>query len=469
MLIKPILNTSNRNLEAIFRNRQNYITDLIYQREPCWNKKSEIQLLISICNDIPIGTFHVVLEDDSDRKSVLDGKQRLTTILNFFDNGFKIPVIESDKKVIVPLFYDPKKNKNTYKNFNWDEIQTKADSGDVRYKALSDKINYYDKFYIVEYPSMSIEEQVTLFEKINHSEPLDTNEKIYCSNYKARQLYEVIYKESCLESFMREFCGYSKYFKDNGRFKSTRVTHNLCMLLFGESFIGNRYLPGPFNSKIEIQVDKTTSDAKVLHNALLNEKLADKLPNRELINKLSLEKQIKDLQQIVKLMDRIAKYENDLANKKHISYTTFLRYMAMLGRNMQANIFTEHYIILNLEKFSNALKNMIFILQDPEEKKKYTTSNGNSESINMYISKLESLLKLEGVDFSVKNQKISLEEQRRSAFDAPKRSPFNNEKLTDKNTHLDHVQPKAVSSDTSAQFIIDAHNRQKGCNPIKES
>ena len=66
--------------------------DVEYQREHVWKRKDKIALIDSIFNNVDIGKFVFVQRDfsyESRQLEVLDGKQRLTAINEFYEDRFK--------------------------------------------------------------------------------------------------------------------------------------------------------------------------------------------------------------------------------------------------------------------------------------------------------------------------------------------------------------------------------------------
>lgn len=61
-----------------------------YQRDYVWEDSDKDSLLDSIFNHIEIGKFAFIKNDYSNEVlyEVLDGKQRLTTLLNFYENRY---------------------------------------------------------------------------------------------------------------------------------------------------------------------------------------------------------------------------------------------------------------------------------------------------------------------------------------------------------------------------------------------
>lgn len=73
-----------------FYHKINY--DPIYQRGLCWNLEDKVSLINSIFNNIEIGKFSFITLPYSATGpdyEVLDGKQRLNTLIEFYLDGFK--------------------------------------------------------------------------------------------------------------------------------------------------------------------------------------------------------------------------------------------------------------------------------------------------------------------------------------------------------------------------------------------
>ena len=88
------LNYSQRYLTDIFSKAYTFGLDLNpeYQRGNVWEMGDKIKLLDSIFNTIDIGKFVFIrlpTKSGCPGYEVLDGKQRVTTILDFYENRFK--------------------------------------------------------------------------------------------------------------------------------------------------------------------------------------------------------------------------------------------------------------------------------------------------------------------------------------------------------------------------------------------
>jgi hypothetical protein len=63
-----------------------------FQRRGVWNQKAKMLLADSVVRGVPIGAITLYADDSSgyDQYEVIDGKQRLTALLDFLGNGFQI-------------------------------------------------------------------------------------------------------------------------------------------------------------------------------------------------------------------------------------------------------------------------------------------------------------------------------------------------------------------------------------------
>lgn len=88
------LNFSQRDLSSVFNCWAKFGIDLCpyYQRESVWTLEDRQDLIESIFNHVDIGKFVLVrlpYKDNSPSYEILDGKQRLETIISFFTDGFE--------------------------------------------------------------------------------------------------------------------------------------------------------------------------------------------------------------------------------------------------------------------------------------------------------------------------------------------------------------------------------------------
>lgn len=103
----------NRKLNFLSKgqsDRSDIILDPDFQREFRWDKKQKSELIESILMGIPIPVFYF-FQNDSGKKQVVDGRQRITSIHQFLENDFALSELRilkefKDKKFkdLEPIF-----------------------------------------------------------------------------------------------------------------------------------------------------------------------------------------------------------------------------------------------------------------------------------------------------------------------------------------------------------------------------
>lgn len=166
--IKPI--TVKQLIDDYF-----YLIDLDadYQRETIWSRKKQEELLDSIIQGIDIPKFYIaeVKDDETFEYECIDGKQRMTTLLNFYkpdpngDNSLKIKVAGE---------------KYTYNQLRKEIPQ------------LADKIDEFELTFVI-YPEIDDEEFIRdIFRRLQLGVPLNAGEllKTYTGTMR-----DFVYKE----------------------------------------------------------------------------------------------------------------------------------------------------------------------------------------------------------------------------------------------------------------------------------
>jgi len=72
--------------------------DADYQRDFVWGDDNQRELVKSIVEEYPIGDVSVIYRNREPYCEVVDGKQRLTTVIGFFQD--KVPYVDEDGKEI---------------------------------------------------------------------------------------------------------------------------------------------------------------------------------------------------------------------------------------------------------------------------------------------------------------------------------------------------------------------------------
>ena len=121
-----------------------------YQRKPAWKRKQRLLLLSSLFNGIPIPAliFHKHFNEQSQKLiyDVLDGKQRIETILHFIE----LKTLRDEDTLRVE-FVNPQTNKKDYLYYN--ELVSK--------KVNEEYENILEKFWTYELPVIEYEGELS--------------------------------------------------------------------------------------------------------------------------------------------------------------------------------------------------------------------------------------------------------------------------------------------------------------------
>jgi hypothetical protein len=85
------------HLHTLLTKRKELVLDPAFQRHNVWAPKQKSELIESILMGIPIPLMYL-FEDQYGKKQVVDGKQRITAILDFLDNKYKLTGLKVLKK-----------------------------------------------------------------------------------------------------------------------------------------------------------------------------------------------------------------------------------------------------------------------------------------------------------------------------------------------------------------------------------
>lgn len=122
-----------------------------YQRRPVWKTKQRMLLISSIFNGIPIPAIilhkHYDKRKNKDIYDVLDGKQRIETILHFIE----LLDIKNEKEWIIRI----KKNSEEYLDVSYSDLKSKKFNRENNHIA--------DKFWSYEIPVIEYEGEITDF------------------------------------------------------------------------------------------------------------------------------------------------------------------------------------------------------------------------------------------------------------------------------------------------------------------
>jgi hypothetical protein len=127
-----------------------------YQRDYVWDEANAQALLYSIFNHLPIGSVSVILDPKADKYcEIVDGKQRITTLLRFYENEFPVYVSAKNGLVLPPELLNVVESRAIYfkdmsgldqRNFKKLKLpQVELSSFDGKPVTRADKLSYFHR------------------------------------------------------------------------------------------------------------------------------------------------------------------------------------------------------------------------------------------------------------------------------------------------------------------------------------
>lgn len=220
-MIKTTLNWTVKNLKSMYESKETLSFDHPIQRQSSqWSNLQQSLLIHSILASFPIPAVYVQKIDSAEtddkgkpifKYSVLDGKQRMTTIFSFIDGGFSLNEETPDAEI--------EGVKYELAGRNFEELDE-----DVRQELLRFKFNIYA------FEECTDDEIEEIFFRLNNSTPLTKPQK-------ARPLMGVenarFINEILSGSFFSEKCNFSKL--------QLRKSDDMCTLLQSMMLLDNKY------------------------------------------------------------------------------------------------------------------------------------------------------------------------------------------------------------------------------------
>lgn len=224
--MKNYLNTSTQNI-AWFKNA-NELNQIEmsppFQRNPVWTVKQKSYLIDSVLNGYPIPEIYIQEKISSDGKSkyiIVDGQQRIRSVLEFLKGDFEISEGESQK----------------WENYKFDDL------------SAEDKKNFFAyKFVVRSLPDISDDEIRSIFQRINKNNVALNNQELRQSTYSGEFI------------LLMNHISDKPYWKDIGLFSAERVRRMLDIEFISELSIA--FLNGHQNKKDKLDYFYTLYEAE---------------------------------------------------------------------------------------------------------------------------------------------------------------------------------------------------------------
>jgi len=168
-----------------------------YQREFVWDNKRKSRFIESVLLGVPLTPF-LVSEDGKGRLEIIDGSQRIRTLISFYNDEFGLTGLEKLDKINKAKFKDlPKKAQNSYKNRDF-------------------------KIIIVDEANLNIKQDI--FNRINTSSEKLTDSEIRKGSYSG-SFYNMVLElkpkgiEDDSENIFRKICPVSSRGESRGEYE----------------------------------------------------------------------------------------------------------------------------------------------------------------------------------------------------------------------------------------------------------
>lgn len=433
------------SIEVILaKSDKTYDVSPVYQRDFVWKRRRQQKLIDSIVAGRSINAFHICRKDNTAHSSeyyVVDGKQRLSTIRNFFNGKYV-----DGKKFAVKIRMT--NGEERYVTFEDAKRLSEKDSNCA--VLVQNFLEYTLRFNV--YESLDIPSQKELFECINESEHLSANEQIFCRNYIAKSFYKSIYFKyfNCLFPFL------SQEMKNDNRFKGARMVAEFLYLSYGKDF-EDKFLCRDTKT---LDMNKTIDfvNQKLEHNGLDGTSLPDPIVLEKILGKEKLQ----EVKEVLKSFEYILSDKRPVlagAIKTSRDKMWVFDCINWLMSKFQKDILNFSYVSENYEKFLTMFKDY----------QTWRDSNDAIKEQTVMGRKMEKRLSIIEAMFNDQVRKFDTGEKNKSApkstlsarLNAPQNDSITGRLLQD--VDIDHVPPKSLSSEN--KFVaIDSHGNRKKSN-----
>lgn len=402
-----------------------------YQRSVVWNKEFQKNLIASIFSKYPIPHLTLVENEGNDGWIVLDGKQRIHSILSYYDN--KIQVQHPDLENSSVSFSSLKK------------------SDDKKYKmAFSEFKNA--KMHVVILPSMPWLEQRDIFMILNHSVQLGTNEKTYCENFHAKSFFSWLCKET-----ISKYPSLSKAKKFSARFNNLRFVHGILYKLYGDHLTDFQSV---LSNGRSIDADRINESSGRIHDDLISISCRDTDEmSMDICKELKIDKNIETFVSVSRALKAV--FERDGLNLKWNPLIVRDALMYFTDADYR-NMFTTSQIREHESLIETVLRDYAIRISLNEA---YKHATMNCSAINARLGELDAIFKSEckshNIDLGLKRKVLSGDEKTRAMLASNGKCPIDGKFLTDDNCQIDHVSPKSKASVTVAVAICKECNLRK--------
>ena len=449
----------NMAISTFLVEKEKYVLNPPYQRGYVWNYKRQQKLIESVLSGWPINTIHLSQSDDE--YHVIDGKQRITTLLNF--------ICPEKDQTAVKVFVD--KGNGEISKMSYATINKEAIAGNIACQSIKNKISNY-ALSIVRHENMNMSKEKDLFDRINESEPLGVNEKIFCSNFRSTSIFKYIFNKHVKKlnylltnnitvdrnytgmRFLAEILvlGFGKDLSENFDCRNKNTSDIQKFINFFENKIDNIQVEGMTDEEVQECIsDMFYLDKKYKLSSIDKEfeKSCDKI-----VDALIGVDNIKILKICIDGFLTIFNRQKNLKTKGKKDKAWFLDCFCWAIGKYQDKILTKSYVEANWLTMHDLFVNQYKIgWRDTEEGQALKTRNNEGSRIRTRINVLEKMFQDSGLDTGKKNQNLSAKDKFDAILQSDGTCQYTGKLLSD--PHIDHFKPKSLYSEHEKAVVSD--------------
>jgi len=465
-------------IQQFLLDEKDYDVNPPYQRGFVWPVEYRINLLEAIVAGSPINAMHIVRKGAVGTTAykenwVLDGKQRLSTIVSFAKNQFPI-WFDVDGKLERVYYKDIKK-------------RAKAGSGCC--------VTFLEDFHkytltMAQYESMPFTTQREIFKRVNYSRNLETSEKYFCADFVlAKNTFEYVLNKVFKPRLGKFLRGKNKKLLDSEKKDGIRFIYNLFFIGF------DRYLDSTYKARSLIDQEQKDS-LRILEERLSTYgwDYADPLKEEDI--KLALGDSYLTFKKACDIVGKILSYKAGLSSLLS-SYTTLFDLIIFVIRKLQDKVITSNMVQENIDKFHKSFILYICYKEGAPTAEELRRSNNFAKTITAKQDILDELIecpadfyaltldelsnetktnnerlaklnKVKEWDFKLdlgdKDRSITNKERAAAILNSDGTDPVTGDDLEIGDIDFHHINPNSLSSTSALLPVSKGTNRKFGGN-----
>jgi hypothetical protein len=419
------------SIELILNGLSSYDFDPPYQRDSVWKEERRVKFIESIIKGLPVGPISLVRKGnegqyDYSKYWVLDGKQRLESIIKFVQNEYPVGIVVEGKNEIIL----------------YEDIVKRAKNGSGSCNTFLTKLQQYT-FSIASYRYMDFESQRKLFYVINYAEPLTKDERLFCATYiLCRNLLSFLWTDVIVKNiggFINK-----KDILLNEREKSTKLLSKILRSSFGVSLDSNWQAIGLRKKTLEPFMEWTEGRLSKAGWSYSGRISAEEV--RALFPEMH-----NTLEAACKTMKAVLEYK-PIIMKGSMSYNTVVDYLIFFIRHYQDKTLTPNFVKENTDKFVSIYELYLIFKEHWESSASLKQNSNSGDYIKIKQERLDEILSapllfrnnlLENLDKEVKDKR------RRALI----RDTLNNQQKWDFQLDLGKKDKPLTKAQKSAAYI----------------